>query len=120
MFFVDRSLIASVKISLCMVIRNLNCGWNEEYSGNQTLCTHIMRRCEVLTAAAVRITASRDVTCSAVDINQNFGGTCSLHLQGLKMDAAGSTALCRIQEECSLHYRQFLRCSSLFGMLFAD
>jgi hypothetical protein len=41
MFFVDRSLLASVKISLCLVIRNLlNSGWSEECSGNQTLCTH--------------------------------------------------------------------------------
>jgi hypothetical protein len=75
----------------------------------------------VLTAATVRITASRDVrACSAVDIYQNFGGLCSLHLQDLKMDAAGSTALCRIQEERSLHYKQFLRCFSFFGVLFAD
>jgi hypothetical protein len=89
MFFVDRSLLASVRISLCLVIRNiLSCGWSEECSRNQTLCTHITRRYEVLTAATVRITTSRDV----VDIYENFGGTCCLHLQGLKMDLAGSTA----------------------------
>jgi hypothetical protein len=120
MFFVDRSFLASVKIPLCLVIRNLNCSWNKEYSGNLTLCTHITRRCEVPTAATVRITVSSDVAaCSAVDIYQNFAGTCSLHLQCLKMDVAGSTALHRIKEECSLHYKEFLQCSSLFGMLFA-
>jgi hypothetical protein len=105
MFSVDRSLLVSVKISLWLVIRNvLNCGLSEECSGNQTICTRITRRCEVLTAATVRITASRDeAACSAVDIYQNFGGTCCLHLQGLKMEAAGSTAFRHIQEECSLH-----------------
>jgi hypothetical protein len=62
MFFVDSSLLASVKISLCLVIRNLlNCSWSGECSGNRAHCTHIMRRCEVLTVIPVRITASRDV-----------------------------------------------------------
>jgi hypothetical protein len=86
MFFVYRSYQGSVKISLCLVIRNLfNCCWSEECFGNLTLCTHIMG-CEVLTAATVRITACRDVAvCNAVDIYQNFGGSCCLHLQGLKM-----------------------------------
>jgi hypothetical protein len=73
-------------------------------------------RCEVLTAATLRITASWDV----VDIQQNFGGTCCLHLQVLKMDMAGSTASRHIKEECNLHYEELLRRSSLFGMLFAD
>jgi hypothetical protein len=53
--------------------------------------------------------------CSAGDIYQNFGD-----LQGLKVDMAGFTALRHIQKECSLHYKEFLRRSSLFGMLFGD
>jgi hypothetical protein len=117
MFFVDRSLLVYVKVLLCLVIRNiLNCGRSEECSRNQTLCTQITRRCEVLTAATVRITASRD----AVNIYQNFGATFCLHLQNLKMDAAGSAASRHMQGECSLHDEEFLRHSSVFGMLFAD
>jgi hypothetical protein len=109
MFFVDRSLLVSVKISLCLVIRNpLNFSWSEERSGNQTLCAYNTRRCEVFTAAAIRITVCRVVAASSeVDIYQNFGGTCCLHLQGLKKDGEGSTASCHIQEECSLHYKEF-------------
>jgi hypothetical protein len=62
MFLVDRSLLVSVKISLCLVIGNiLICDRSGECSRNQTLCTHMARRCEVLTAATLRITASRDV-----------------------------------------------------------
>jgi hypothetical protein len=121
MFFVDRSLLASVKISPCLVIRNLpNCCWTEECYGNQTLYTHISG-CKVLTAATVRITACRDVAaCNAVDIYQKFGGSCCLHLQGLKVDMAGYVRSRHIQEECSLHYKEFLHRSSLFSMLFAD
>jgi hypothetical protein len=55
MFLFDRSLLVSVKISLCLVIGNiLICDRSGEFSRNQTLCTDMTRRCEVLTAATLK------------------------------------------------------------------